>query len=187
MDLSVARRAVAIFLPTTATFCLVAALAFVVVQQDLRMGADDAPQRLAEDAVRGLDARVDPATVVGSTMVPVDASLSPFEVVFDDSGHLLATSGSIDGSPPRPPAGVLQAARENGRDRVTWQPRTGLRIAAVVLPWSGGTVLAGQSLRQVEGHIDSIEGLVAILLIAGVAVLAVVAIVVARLLIPRST
>jgi hypothetical protein len=33
---------------------------------------------------------------------------------------------------------------------VTWQPRLGVRIATVTVTWTGGTVLAGRSLQQVE-------------------------------------
>ena len=45
---------------------------------------------------------------------------------------------------------------------MTWQPRSGVRIAAVVVPWRGGTVLAGRSLRLVETREDE-----ALLLAAG--------------------
>jgi hypothetical protein len=38
---------------------------------------------------------------------------------------------------------------------VTWQPQSGVRIAAVVVPWQGGTVLAGRSLAQVEIREDN--------------------------------
>jgi hypothetical protein len=38
---------------------------------------------------------------------------------------------------------------------VTWQPRPGVRIASVTVPWHGGTVLAGRSLREVERQEDN--------------------------------
>lgn len=187
MDRSLPRRVAVIFLPMAVTLCLAAAFTFVVIQQDLRMGANDEPQRLAEDAVRALDAGIAPATVVGATVIPVDTSLSPFALIFDATGRLLATSGSIDGAQPAVPPGVLLSAREQGRDAVTWQPRTGVRIAAVALPWRGGTVLAGQSLRLVEAHIDAIERLVGLALIVGLVVQAALAIVVASIWGPRGT
>lgn len=49
-----------------------------------------------------------------------------------------------------------EAARQNGMDGVTWRPRTGVRVAAVVVPWRGGTVLAGRSLRLVETREDEV-------------------------------
>jgi CHASE2 domain-containing sensor protein len=44
----------------------------------------------------------------------------------------------------------MASAANNPPDMVTWQPREGVRIAAVVVSWQGGTVLAGRSLAQVE-------------------------------------
>jgi hypothetical protein len=80
----------------------------------------------------------------------VAQSLAPFLVIFDSSGKVLATDGQLDGHDPIPSDGVLTSAANNPPDIVTWQPGNGVRIAAVVVPWHGGTVLAGRSLAQVE-------------------------------------
>ena len=61
---------------------------------------------------------------------------------------------------------------------MTWQPRPGVRIALVVLPWNAGTVLAGRSLRRVEAMESAIEGIVlagwlaALLAVAGASIVA---------------
>ncbi len=44
---------------------------------------------------------------------------------------------------------------------MTWQPRAGVRIATVTVPWTGGTVMAGRSLRLVEERESHLELLVA--------------------------
>ena len=85
--------------------------------------------------------------------VPVDiaGSLAPFMTIYDDSGVPIASSGHLDGALPRLPQGVLDYARAHGENRVTWQPLTGVRVAAVVTRYSGqasGFVLAGRSLRE---------------------------------------
>jgi hypothetical protein len=169
------RRAVAFFLPAVVAFTLAAGVTYVVVQQDLRIGANDLPQQLAEDGARALDAGVDPATVVGATTVPLETSLAPFVAVFDAQGALLASDGSLDGHPPSPPAGVLRSAQATGRDAVTWQPRDGVRIALVVLPWHGGTIAAGHSLRATETLIGTVGSLVAFGWIVGIVVLGITA------------
>jgi hypothetical protein len=87
--------------------------------------------------------------------VDVAHSLAPFLVIFDSSGRVLATDGQLDGHDPIPPSGVLASAANNPPDMVTWQPQSGVRIAAVVVPWQGGTVLAGRSLAQVEIREDN--------------------------------
>ena len=64
---------------------------------------------------------------------------------------------------------------------MTWQPRPGVRVATVSVPWSGGTVTAGRSLRLVEEREDTLLQLVAVGWLVTVAALAVVSAVVARL------
>ena len=84
------------------------------------------------------------------------ASLAPFVVIYDAAGNVLATDGQLDGHDPVPPLGVLDAARTHPPNKVTWQPRDGVRIASVTVPWHGGTVLSGRSLREVERQEDTI-------------------------------
>jgi hypothetical protein len=84
-------------------------------------------------------------------------------------GAVLVTDGVLDGHDPIPPAGVLEGARQHPPDTVTWQPRSGVRIAQVSVPWRGGTVLAGRSLREVEQRIDQLVLLVAAAWLAGLA------------------
>lgn len=166
------RRAIALFLPAAAALTLAIGLTYLAVQQDLRIGANDVPQQLAEDGARALDAGAAAATVVGSGPVAIDTSLAPFTAVYDASGTLLASNGSLDGKPPAVPLGVLQSAEATGRDAVTWQPREGLRMALVVMPWEGGTIAAGRSLRVIETRIDKIGALLALGWVAGLAIVA---------------
>ncbi len=95
--------------------------------------------------------------------------------VYDGQGTLLASNGSLDGKPPAVPIGVLRSAQTTGRDAVTWQPREGVRVALVVLPWHGGTIAAGRSLRVIETRIDAIGALMALGWLAAVAILAIAA------------
>jgi hypothetical protein len=159
----VIHRAVAFFLPVAVLATLCCGLVYTAVQQDLRMGANEPQVQMAEDAARALDTGAQPSSLVGSTKVDVADSLAPFVVIFDTSGNVLATDGTLDGHDPVPPLGVLDAARQNPPNRVTWEPRDGVRVATVTVPWSGGTVMAGRSLREVERQEDDI------LLLAGAA------------------
>ena len=135
---------------------LVIGFGYLGVQQALRQGADHPQTELARDASALLDGGATPRSVMPAT-VTVDLSSSPdaFLAIYDVAGRPLATNGSLDGAAPAPPVGVLDSARATGRDRVTWQPRQGVRIALIVLPWQGGTVLAGRSLRDVERQEDT--------------------------------
>ena len=170
-------RSIAFFLPAAAALTIAAGIAFLAVQQDLRVGANDVPQQLAEDAVAALDGGADPGTIVTASPVAIDTSLAPFVVVYGPAGGVLATSGTLDGRPPALPAGVLRSAKDTGRDAVTWQPRSGVRVATVAMPWTGGTVVAGRSLRAIETRIEAIQLLALLGWLAGLVVVGAAAVV----------
>ncbi|MBV9354639.1 MAG: hypothetical protein JO023_03820 [Chloroflexi bacterium] len=149
-------HALAVFLPPAAAATGLALLAYLMVQQSLRLAADDVPATLAASAIARLDQGVAPEQALSVGQVELTASPAPFELVFDASGRLLASSATLDGQPPAYPAGVLGVASTRGEDRVTWQPRPGVRLATVARPWQGGFVVAGQSLQLAEQHIDTI-------------------------------
>jgi len=160
-------RAIAFFLPGALLATALCGLVYVENQQTLRSGANDPQFQLSQDAAALLDAGAAPASVVGTDpAVDIAASLAPFVIVFDKSGAVLAASATLDGGTPVPPKGMLDAARPGGFNAVTWQPRDGVRIASVTFAWTGGTVLAGRSLRLVEQRETDAE------LIAGAAWLA---------------
>lgn len=149
-----ARRAALVFLPLAVLATGLAGTIYVVAQQSLRLGANSPQVQLAEDAAHRLDTGTPPTQVTGAPAVDVGSSLAPFLVVYDQTGTPVASSGNLDGAMPTPPKGVLDAAEVGAPNRVTWQPRQGLRIATVTVRWSGGTVLAGRSLREAE-RLDS--------------------------------
>ena len=64
MEMRTIDRSIAFFLPAAAALTIAVGIAFLAVQQDLRIGANDVPQQLAEDAVAALDGGADPTTVV---------------------------------------------------------------------------------------------------------------------------
>jgi hypothetical protein len=175
--------ALATFLPVAVLATLTAGLVYGVAQQGLRSGANDPQLQMATDAARALDAGADPAAAVGAGHVDVATSLAPFLVVYDAGGDVLASSGVLDGADPVPPAGVLEHAAADAPNVVTWQPRTGVRVATVTARWAGGTVMAGRSLREVERREDQALLLVTagwLVTLAALAVTSIVAEVVRR-------
>jgi hypothetical protein len=148
------RRIVSAWLPLAVAATGLAGLVYATAQQTLRMGANDLPTQIAEDAAAALMRGAPPASVLGSATVDISASLSPFVAVFAADGVLVASTARLDDTTPVPPQGVLAAARSVGTNRVTWQPGPGVRMAsvAVALP-DGRVVVAGRSLRETEEHI----------------------------------
>jgi hypothetical protein len=141
-------------------------LAYLTVQQSLRMGANDPQIQMAEDAASNLTGDASVESVVPSAKVEIADSLAPFVIVFDDSGKVLASSATLHGANPTLPSGVLDYTRQNGEDRVTWQPESGVRMAAVVVYYNNGFVLAGRSLREVEKRESQVEQLSGLAMLA---------------------
>jgi hypothetical protein len=141
------------WLPIAVVVTALCGLVYVAVQQVLRQEANDPQIQIAEDAAAALAGGQTAQAVVPSNTIDVGQSLSPFVMVFDSTGKVIASSGQLHGQAPNLPAGVLDYVKQNGEDRLTWQPEAGVRIASVTVPYTGATsgyVLAGRSLREVE-------------------------------------
>lgn len=134
-------------------------LIYATVQQVLRSDANDPQIQMAEDAAAALGAGEQVQSFVPVQKIDIATSLASFMIVFDASGNPLASSAQLDGQVPTIPSGIFAYVKQNGEDRVTWQPQPGVRIAAVVTRFQGthpGFVLAGRSLREVEAREDDL-------------------------------
>lgn len=156
------RRWLASILPLVVLATATAGTVYVVAQQGLRAGANDPQIQMAEGGAARLISGASPASIAGSDSVDLARSLAPFTVVYDAQGSILASDGLLDGQAPHVPAGVAETATNTGIDKVTWQPRGGVRIATVTVPWSGGTITVGRSLRVVEQQIDQLGLLIGV-------------------------
>jgi hypothetical protein len=140
---------------------------YTIPQQVLRLGANDPQIALAGDLVARLEQGVAPADAVSPASVDMARSLSPFVIVYDDQGRPLASQAKLDGTIPVPPAGVFDFVRQNGEERLSWQPvrgrEHGVRIAAIIQRVQGvngspgGFVLAGRNMREVEARIGQVS------------------------------
>ena len=140
----------------TTAFC---GLAYTTIQQTLRQGANDPQIQMAEDIANELENGETVTSVTPTNQVDLAHSLAPFVILFNDQGTQIASSGRLHGQSPTLPGGVLDYVQRHGEDRITWQPEHGVRIATVVIGYSGtnpGFVLVGRSMREVERRIDQI-------------------------------
>jgi hypothetical protein len=147
-------KVLASWIPLAIAATAVCGLVYVVVQQALRQGANDPQVQMAEDAAAALNRGASLEAIIPKERVELSRSLAPFVVAYDSTGKPLAGSGALDGNLPGYPMGALEASEHGGENRVTWQPRPGVRIASVVVPYDGGYVMAGRSLREVENRED---------------------------------
>ncbi len=164
--------AVRLWLGLAALLTVAVGVVYGTQQQALRQGANDPQIQIAEDGAADLGRGAAPDAVAGQGTVDMAASLAPFTIVYDGQGRVLASSARLDGVTPSLPSGVLEYARAHGQDRLTWQPRPGVRIAAVVERAGDGAVLSGRSLREVEARVDQLDMLCMAGWLGGLAVLA---------------
>jgi hypothetical protein len=132
-----------IWLPLAIGLSCLCTLAYLSIQQILRMNANDPQIEYAEDISSRLSAGQSPASVVPPAPVDFSRSLATFIII----------------AMPTIPSGVIAYAKAHGEDRITWQPKSGVRIAAVVARYTGaapGYVLLGRSLREIENREGSL-------------------------------
>ena len=130
-------------------------LIYAAGQQVYRQSLNDPQVQITEDTAARIAAGASASSTVPKAAIDIAASLSTFVVVYDASGKPIAASGLLDGKVPVPPPGVFAYASSNNEDRLTLEPQTGVRIAAVVvaIPQGKGFVLAGRNMRAVEARI----------------------------------
>lgn len=132
------------------------------LRQNYRLSANDPQVQISESSANMLSEGRDLASVLPEQKADISKSLATFIIVYDDSQNPIISTAILDGQIPELPKGVLDNALENGQNRVTWEPKGGIRIAAVVTRYDAGYVLAGRSLREVETRIGMLEKQVAI-------------------------
>ena len=155
------------FAVTISAFCL---LVYAAVQQAYRQSADDPQIQMANDAVTALSNGHSADVLLPVTKVSVADSLAPFLIIYDSSGKELASSAMLDGQTPALPDGVLDSTKQLGENRISWQPRDGVRIATVIVSYNGGFVLAGRNMREVEqreAQVSTFAGMTWILAMLG--------------------
>ena len=139
-------------------------ITYIAIQQAVRQSANDPQIQLAEDAATKLADGQPLQIVVPAERVDIASSLAPYLIVFDANGRPIAASGLLDGQMPSIPSGIFGYVKQHGEDRLTWQPRPGVRSAVVVTQFksatSSGFVLAGRSLREVEIREDNIQQII---------------------------
>jgi hypothetical protein len=147
------------WLPLGIAVTLLSFLVYGVAQQMIRLGANTLPLQMAEDAAADLERGITPQAVIPKYNVNIETSLAPFMIVYDDKGEIISTNAVLGAKVPGLPTGVLNYTREHKENRITWQPKAGVRAATVVIRNTGdkpGFVIAGQSLREAEKLVDKL-------------------------------
>jgi hypothetical protein len=153
-------------------------LVYLTEQQNLRQNANDPQIQMAEDTAAAVNAGREPQLLVPQGSVNIESSLMPYLVIYNASGTPVAGNGLLTGVLPLLPSGIFNYVQQKGEDRITWQPRSDVRSAIVVVQTNNENakfIVAGRSLREVEIRIDrltAITGTVLLFSLLGTLILA---------------
>jgi len=139
-----------------AIITLACGIIYVTVQQNFRLSANDPQIQMAQDAAIAIDKGADPKELAGTNAaLELSQNLSPFLVVYDRSGNIIAGAATLNGKPLKIPQGVIDYILKNGRDAASWQPEPGVRQAMVGFSTAKKDyiVVAGRSLAPTEERI----------------------------------
>lgn len=126
---------------------------YATVQQAHRSAANDPQIQIARDISDCLGSQKSIEPLLPKDTINIAKSLGVFVTLYDTKGDPVTSTGLLDGHMPELPPGVLDVAKANGEDAVTWQPRAGVRQAIVVESVASSTVgyvAVGRSLHEVE-------------------------------------
>jgi hypothetical protein len=156
------------WIPLAIVIVGVAGLVYATVQQSYRTSANDPQIQMAQDARAALQAGATPTSLVAAHPVDLAQSLSPYMIIYDSQGQVVASSATLNGATPTIPPGVLTSARGRDVNLITWQPAPGVRSAIAVVAYSNGYVLAGRSIKYIEDResgTEQIAGFAAVVLL----------------------
>ena len=89
-------------------------------------------------------------SVIPKNKVKMETELEPFMIIFNERGEIATGSVELEGKTPKLPISILEVTKDKGINKITWQPKQGIRSAVVIIPYPHGWILAGRSLRIVE-------------------------------------
>jgi len=127
--------------------------AALTIQAALRRSADQPQMQMADKYASALASGSRIQNTLPPLQVDIQHSLEPFAIFYDATGHAVEATGHLADSIPTPPLGVFVHMRTHAISKFTWQPRSGLRIAAVMRRVEGpqpGFILVGRSLQFTE-------------------------------------
>jgi hypothetical protein len=178
-------RTIAIFLVLLALVTVIFGAIFGTGHQIIRGDANDPQIEVTTQVADILSQGVPPEAILGNAeMVDMGTSNAVFVMIFDKDHQVVGSSAQLDGQTPTPPNEAFEAANNagSGDHRFTWEPKEGVRIAAVLKKVDDNNyVLAGRSLAETDARIQTL----AYCTLIGWAIAVVFAVLLAFLLKPR--
>lgn len=170
------KKALPIWLPFAIGITLLAGAAYFFVPRFAAANSTGPLARLAEQAVEKLEAGRPIPQVVPGQVNDIVRTPTPYLMVFDPQGNVLASSGSFRGQQPQVPSGLFTFLQGDGWDGAEWQPAPGIRQELAIRRYADGFVLAGRPVTSAQDGDPAVRRLIVALWVAAlVSTLALVA------------
>ncbi len=140
-------------LAAAAVITMVIGLVYVAVQQNYRGGANEIQAQVATEISNRLQKNQSIEKLWPDDTIELTRSLRLFIELYDANKQPVATTALLNGSIPEIPHGVMEIARINNENRITWMPQSDVRMAMVVQHVNSphaAYVAVGRSLKEVE-------------------------------------
>lgn len=160
------------YIPLAFVITTLSGLVYLTGQQNLRQAANDPQIQISEDVANSLAAGTPPEQIIPNYSFDISKSLSTFVIVLDEDKKTLASTALLDDKSPEIPGEVFDFAKVHGQNRITWEPKEGVRHAIVITHFSGqksGFVVTGRSLREVEIRKNALTKQIVLIFIFGIA------------------
>lgn len=131
---------------------------YAVATTVLQMNANWPQTQLAQDGAVKLDGGATPQSLIGSN-VDASRSLALFTNIYDKTGRPIAGAGYIEGKIAQISRSALKNADEKAYSTFTWQPKSGVRLAAVVVRAKNYYVVSGRSLAEIDKTVSDVSKL----------------------------
>jgi hypothetical protein len=148
-----------VWLPLAIITIILSGLAYVLIQQNYRASANDPQIQIAGDVAEAINAGAATPDQIAPAQGSTDLakSLATFVIIYGEDGKAIGSTAVLDGKTPEIPKSALDASKSKGINKITWQPKDGVREAMVISPFGGekpGFIAVGRSLREIEIRIQ---------------------------------
>lgn len=142
------------YLIITGIALILIAISYTGVQRQNRLLVNEEIKVYSLELEQSLDLN---KNILETRFFELNKMQSKFYILYDKNNKIVKTNATIDGKIPEFPNGALDEARKLGENRVTWQPKAGVREAAVIRNIGNDQVLVtGKSLKETEDRIDKV-------------------------------
>jgi hypothetical protein len=151
-------RSVVSFLPFAVCITLLSGLIYFSSQQVIRLSANEMPSLSVDTALARISIGQQLNTILPNIPIELSKPFGFFFSAYNEQKVLTIAQTTVRSAPVSVPSGVLDYAKSHGKDRVTWQPETGIRLAIVVVyePRTNTYLVAGRDLTDYEHRIETL-------------------------------